>query len=201
MTETPRRNAPLALKPDEFRRTGHALVEAIAAFLESMADRPVTQAESQAQVRAALDADARLPEHGSDLETLVTSTANLLFDHSLFNGHPRFYGYITSSPAPVGILGDFLAAAVNANVGAWQLSPMASEIEAQVVRWIAELVGYPRECGGLLLSGGNMANFTALPAALAAHDGAMRARGRASSEHGQLRIYASAETHTWLYKA
>ena len=52
--------------------------------------------------------------------TLLDEAADLLFGHSLFNGHPRFFGYITSSPAPIGALGDLLAAAVNPNVGAWR---------------------------------------------------------------------------------
>src|SRR6185503_18314752 len=96
---------------------------------------------------------------------LVNDTGDLLFNHSTFNGHPRFLGYITSSPAPIGMLGDFLAAAVNQNVGGWKLSPMATEIEAQTVRWIAELIGFPADCGGLLVSGGNMANLVCLMAA------------------------------------
>ena len=96
---------------------------------------------------------------------LLERTAQLLFDHSLFNGHPRFFGYITAPPAPIGILGDFLAAAVNPNVGAWTLSPAATEIESQTVRWIAALIGYPVDCGGLLVSGGNMANLVCFMAA------------------------------------
>ena len=59
----------------------------------------------------------------------------------------------------VGILGDFLASALNPNVGAWTLSPAATEVESQTVRWIAELIGYTRDCGGILVSGGNMANL------------------------------------------
>ena len=107
---------------------------------------------------------------------LLERTAQLLFDHSLFNGHPRFFGYITASPAPIGILGDFLAAAVNPNVGAWMLSPAATEIESQTVRWIAELIGYPADCGGLLVSGGNMANIVCFLAARAAKRRLERAR-------------------------
>ena len=88
-----------------------------------------------------------------------------VFAHSLFNAHPRFFGYITSSPAPIGILGELLAAALNPNVGAWRLSPAATEVEAQTVRWIAELIGFPVESAGLLVSGGNMANIVCLMAA------------------------------------
>jgi glutamate/tyrosine decarboxylase-like PLP-dependent enzyme len=118
------------------------------------------------------------------------------------NGHPRFFGYITSSPAPIGMLADLLAAAVNANVGAWRLSPVATEIEAQAIRWIAELIGFPAACGGLFVSGGNMANFVGLLAARAAAAGwDVRKEGLRGPASGPLRVYASTETHTWIQKA
>ena len=115
---------------------------------------------------------------------------------------PRFFGYITAAPAPIGMLGDLLAAAVNPNVGAWTLSPAATEIESQTVRWIAELIGYPADCGGLLVSGGNMANFVGFLAARAAKSGwDVRERGVAGEPGRRLRVYGSAETHTWIQKA
>ena len=195
------RDAPLRMQPDEFRRAGHALVDTIAGFLDSLPQRPVTSSESPHDVQAALRADEGLPEEGSDAAELLDEASRLLFDHSLFNGHPRFFGYITSSPAPIGMLGDLLAAAVNANVGSWRLGPMATEIEAQTVRWIAELVGYPTTCGGLLVSGGNMANMVPLFAARTAAAGwDIRATGVAGQDARRLRVYASAEAHTWLQK-
>jgi aromatic-L-amino-acid/L-tryptophan decarboxylase len=184
----------------EFRSLGHDLVDRIAAFLGSLRGRPVTPAESPEDVRAALDSARGLPELGRDPGALLGDAARLLFEHSLFNGHPRFYGYITSSPAPIGMLADFLASAVNANAGAWKLSPMATEIEAQVVRWLAQFIGYPPGCGGLLVSGGNMANLTCFLAARAAQaDWDVRKQGVAAGP--RLCVYASVETHTWLQKA
>jgi glutamate/tyrosine decarboxylase-like PLP-dependent enzyme len=198
----PAREAPLAIDPEEFRKLGHALVDSVAAFMESLPRRPVTTGESPGGIRALLDAERPLPSAGTDAGDLLRSAAALLFEHSLFNGHPRFFGYITSSPAPIGVLGDFLAAAVNANVGAWTLSPVATEIEAQAVRWVAELTGYPRECGGLFVSGGNMANCVGLIAARAsAADWDVRRAGVAAPASRPLRVYASAETHTWIQKA
>jgi aromatic-L-amino-acid/L-tryptophan decarboxylase len=196
------RDAPLAMDPEEFRRLGHDLVDALAGFLGSVPGRPVTTGESPGSVRELLGAERPLPERGADAGELLGSTAELLFEHSLFNGHPRFFGYITAPPAPIGMLGDFLAAAVNANVGAWRLGPVATEIEAQAVRWIAELIGYPRDCGGLFASGGNMANVVALLAArAAAADWDVRRLGLNVPVARPLRVYASAETHTWVQKA
>ena len=132
---------------------------------------------------------------------LMEEAASLLFDHSLFNGHPKFLGYITSSPAPIGMLGDLLSASVNPNLGAWALSPIATEIEMQTVRWLAEMVGYPVDCGGILVSGGNMANFIGFLAARHATAGwSIREEGLRAGG-GPLRVYVSAKTHTWIEKA
>ncbi|MBZ5577374.1 MAG: aspartate aminotransferase family protein [Acidobacteriia bacterium] len=194
------RAAPLDMTGDQFRSLGHDLVDRIADFLASIRTHPVTRAESPEEVRSALSANRALPEEGRDPQSLLREAAALLFEHSTFNGHPRFYGYITSSAAPIGMLADLLASAVNANVGAWRLAPIATEIEAQVIRWLAQFIGYPADCGGLLLSGGNMANLTCFLAARAAQAGwDVRRQGVASGP--RLCVYASAETHTWIQKA
>jgi aromatic-L-amino-acid decarboxylase len=194
-----KRGAPLAMRPQEFRALGHELVDRIAAFLESLPERRVTPGESPSDVRQALGAGSPLPQRGADPAVVLNRAADLLFEHSLFNGHPRFWGYITSSAAPIGALGDLLAAAVNPNVGAWLLSPMASEIEAQTIRWVAEMLNYPTECGGLFVSGGNMANFVCFLAARQAKAGwDVRAKGMSCGT--RLRVYCSTDTHTWIQK-
>lgn len=196
------RHVPLALTADEFRRIGHGLVDAVAEILSTYRDRPLTPDESPAELKALIGGDRRLPGHGESPGALIESSVQLLRDHSLFNGHPRFFGYITSSPAPIGILADMLAAAINPNLGLWRLSPIATEIEQQAVRWVAELIGYPVDCGGLFVSGGNMANTVALYAArAAAADWDIRAAGVSGSGARALRVYASGETHTWIHKA
>jgi aromatic-L-amino-acid/L-tryptophan decarboxylase len=193
------RQAPLAMSSEEFRELGAQLIDRIAGFLESLPGRPVTAAESPADVRHALAADRSLPQQGVDAAQLLHHAADLLFDHSLLNGHPRFWGYITSSAAPIGALGELLAAAVNPNVGAWLLSPMASEIEGQTIRWVAEMLRYPVDCGGLFVSGGNMANFVCFLAARQAKAPFdVRTKGMDGT---RLRAYCSKETHTWIQKA
>ena len=195
------RKAPLEMPPGEFREIGHRLVDQIADRLAKLPDGLVTPDESPADVRRALGAEQTLPPAGTDAGRLVSEATELLFDHSLFNGHPRFFGYITSSPAPIGMFGDFLAAALNQNVGAWRLAPLATEIEGQAVRWIAELIGFPTSCGGLLVSGGNMANFVCFLAARAAKAPWDVRKEGLSREGRPLLVYASMETHTWIQKA
>ncbi len=152
------------MSPSEFRKAGYRLIDQVAELLCTLPERPVAPNETPRTLRALLGSHS-LPEQGRDASSLLDEAADLLFNHSVFNGHPRFMGFITSSAAPIGALGEMLSAAVNPNVGSSLLAPMATEIEAQVVRWIAEMIGYPPDCGGLLVSGGNMANFVCFLAA------------------------------------
>ncbi len=195
------RLAPLEMSPSEFRKVGSQLVEQIAEFLCTLPDGSVAADESPADIRRALGTGA-LPEDGIEAKDLLGEAADLMFQHSTFNGHPRFMAVITSSPAPIGVLGDLLAGAVNQNVGSWPLAPMGTEIEAQTIRWIAEMIGYPTDCGGLLVSGGNMGNFVGFLAARKAKaTWDVGTSGMMGKNSRQMRVYTSSETHDWIHKA
>jgi len=194
------RTTPLTMDAEKFRELGHRLVDQLAERLAAIPAGPVTRDVAPSVLRRALAVGGPLPERGADAGALLDRAVRLLFEHGLFNAHPRFFGYITAPPAPIGVLGDFLAAAANPNCGAWRLSPAASEIESETVRWIAELIGYPTDCGGIMVSGGNMANFVCFFAARAARAG-WDVRTRGAGAGPPLRVYGSAETHTWISKA
>ncbi|HEY2727649.1 MAG TPA: aminotransferase class V-fold PLP-dependent enzyme [Parafilimonas sp.] len=194
------REKPIEINKEEFKKVGHRLVDSIADFIDSIANRPVTTGESPKQLQAILG-NASLPENGTASAELFTRATDLLFDHSLFNGHPKFFGYITSSPAPVGALADFLAAAVNPNVGANILSPMATEIEKQTIKWLAEFIGVPTSYGGILVSGGNVANFTAFLAARTVKAPKTIKENGIDNASQKLTVYCAKTTHTWIEKA
>ncbi len=187
------------LSPDEFRVAGKALVDRIADFLATIGDQPVAPDTTPAEVRARLGADAPVPRVGSPAGDVLQHAADVLLSGSTLNGHPRFFGYITSSASPIGALADMLAASLNANCGAWALSPVATEIERQTVRWVAELIGFPTDSGGIMVSGGNVANLVCFIAATRDRAQAdLRKHGVNSG--GRMLVYASSEVHTWLEK-
>src|SRR5690242_2193941 len=90
--EAKSRTSPLEMTEEQFRSLGHDLVDRIASFLGSLPERAVTPAETVDQVRAAFDVARNLPEQSAESDALLQRTADLLFDHSLLNGHPAFYG-------------------------------------------------------------------------------------------------------------
>ena len=188
------------INEDEFKKVGHQLIDAIAKFISNIKEKPVTTGETPKQILQILG-NSHLPEEGVAVADIIAKSANLLMEHSLLNGHPKFFGYITSSPTPIGALADLLAASVNPNVGANILSPMATAIEKQTVQWLGEFIGIASGYGGLLVSGGNMANFTAFLAARTAKaPGDLKENGLANGEN-EMVFYCSKATHTWIEKA
>ncbi|WP_010230896.1 pyridoxal phosphate-dependent decarboxylase family protein [Gillisia marina] len=193
------RETPIEISKKEFKKVGYQLIDKIAEFLETVSEGPVTAGKTPKQLQELLGT-SKLPEDGTSTEALMAKTTELLLNHSLFNGHPKFLGYITSSPAPIGVLADLLAASVNPNVGAQILSPIATEIEKQTVKWLAEFIGVSSDYSGLLVSGGNMANFTGFLAGRNAKAPKnIKEDGLFGSD--KLRIYCSKTTHTWVEKA
>src|SRR5215204_1354877 len=108
----------------------------------------------------------QLPEEGVGLDSLARACAEVV-RHSRQNGHPRMFGYVASPATPVGAFASLLAAALNSNVTSWRSAPAPTEVERTVVGWLAEMIGFKARgvnetCGGLLTSGGSMANLNAL---------------------------------------
>ncbi|MDQ6903479.1 MAG: pyridoxal-dependent decarboxylase [Bacteroidota bacterium] len=194
------RESPIEITKEEFRKVGYQLIDTIANFIETIDEKRVTTGETPKQIQTILG-NASLPEDGTSVSELFSRTTDLLLGHSLLNGHPKFFGYITSSPTPIGALADLLASAVNPNVGANILSPMATAIEKQTVKWLAEFIGISPNCGGILVSGGNMANITAFLAARTAKAPKNIKEDGLGNTHGEMVLYCSKATHTWVEKA
>lgn len=173
---------------------------------------PETSAERVAELFA-----RELPVEPVGLEALARDCGEVL-RHSRQNGHPRMFGYVASPAAPAGAYATLLASALNSNVTSWRSAPSATAVEKAVVRWLAEIIGYARSgvnesCGGLLTSGGSMANLNALFVAhraksreFAKDDGA-REDSRDPSRAGlwdagsPMTLYASDQIHLSIPKA
>jgi len=194
------RKNPIEINKKEFQELGYQLIDKIADFMDSIDEKPVTTTKSPSELQKLLG-DNSLPEEATPAAELLFKTTNLLFNNSLLNGHPKFLGYITSSAAPLGALADLLAATINPNVGAQILSPIATEIEKQTIKWLAEFIGVSPSYGGILVSGGNMANFTAFLAARTAKAPKTIKEYGISNTSDKLTIYCSKTTHTWVEKA
>src|SRR5262249_58474453 len=108
---SPRESAAPALDPAEFRRLGHRAVDLVADYLEGIRHRPVFRPMTPDE-RAEL-LSLPLPAHGRPGAALLDDAERLVLPHPMGNGHPRFFGWVNSPPAPMGVLAELIAAAVD----------------------------------------------------------------------------------------
>jgi glutamate/tyrosine decarboxylase-like PLP-dependent enzyme len=183
-----------ALPAAELRALAHRLVDDYCDSLGSLAREPVWQAMPE-EVRARLAGG--LPRLGLGLARAYEAFARDVRPYRYGNIHPRFFGWVNGSALPAGVLADFLASAMNSNVGGFDQSAVA--VEEQVLAWLRELFEHPRDGDGILTSGGSLANLLGLAAARHAHAPEARERGLAGGP--RLTLYGSVETHNSVDKA
>src|SRR5437588_2322642 len=119
----------------------------------------------------------------------------------MYPGHPRFMAYVSGAGTVPGAAAELLAAGINPNLGGFQLSPAATEIELHLMRWFARQFGLTAEAaGGLMVSGGAMATFVALKAARD-HQAGLDVRAGGVAAGGPYAFYASTEVHVTTQRA
>jgi len=184
------------LPPEEVRRIGRLAADAIAEHRARLEERPVF-----GKIGAAAPLfEGPAPEEGVPFEETLDFVREHVLPFPMGNSHPRFYGFINATADPIGVVADSLAAAMNPNC--WGGDHAAIHVEKQVISWIAAAVGFPADAEGLLVSGGSMANFTALAAARRAMTpGNVREDGLAGADRPVLTVYASDQVHACVDKA
>ncbi len=168
--------------PDEMRRSGYAVVDAIIDRWTSLDDGPAWQGATRDVTGPLLDGPPS--EEGCDLDQLL---AKVLADVMPLAGridHPRFLGFIPSSPTWTSVLATFLIGGYNVFQGTWLESSGPSQIELTVTDWFRQWMGYPDSGGGLFTSGGSAANLIAIVAAR-----------EAAGNPDRGTVYLSAQTH------
>lgn len=180
----------------EFRSMGHRMVDRIADYLKDVEQLPLFPDVTPEFVDGLFAGDA--PRAPSSPERVLAVLEERLFPYCTHVNHPGYFGLITPTPTPVGILGDLLASALNQNLGAYSIGPSAVAMERRVVRWLTDLSGYGPGAGGFLTSGGTMANFVGLKLARDAVSG-NRSQHQGLREPGA--VYVSEERHVSIDKA
>lgn len=154
------RSSSLDITDEELSALATRAVALVADYFARGTELPIFPAQTAAEIAAQLNAP--LPLAGPDELDALFADCGRIIANSRQSGHPRFFGYVASPATPIGAFADLIASALNQNVPAWRSAPAATHVEQTVVRWLAQLIGYADGAGGLLTSGGSMANLNAL---------------------------------------
>jgi aromatic-L-amino-acid/L-tryptophan decarboxylase len=173
------------------RSLAHRMVDDAFDDLTRLRDRPVWRPMPES---LAPTFETPAPRVGTSVQAAYDRYRTDVQPYLMGNDHPRFWGWYMGNGTMVGALGAFLAAASNPNLGGGNHA--AVRVEQQVVRWCAELLGFPLDAGGLLVSGASMANLVGWTVARHVHAGVdVRAEGVAAMPE-PLVAYASVEVHS-----
>jgi len=189
----------LALPTQDFRDMAAAAVDFLASYFDSLDHRAVMVPTTSRAIRERIDEP--LPVAGADFSELLDTVRDVICQYIRHSAHPRMFGYVASPGTAVTAVGHMIAAAMNINVTAWRSAPPAADLERLTIDWLREMLGYPATAGGLLLSGGSMANFAALGAARSAKAGVDVVRDGVAAAGRRMCVYVSEESHYSVAKA
>jgi len=182
---------------DEIRRVGYLVVDLIAQHLTEIDDEPAFVPMPPSAAARALATPP--PAHGASPDDLLREFRDTIEPYPFGNGHPRFWGWVNSPPAVMGVFADALAAAMNPSCAGGNHA--AIYVERQVIAWLREMLGFPADAMGLLVSGGSMATLTALAVARHVKSGVdVRAAGLQAATQ-PFAFYMTDQGHTCARKA
>ncbi len=172
------------------RNLGYRVVDMIVEHYETLRDKPVTRVADRPTLELLLREP--IPEMGTDFYTLLDQIQHDVLGNIMHLDHPRFFAYVPSPSNFVSVMADALATGFNVFSGSWLVASGAAEIELVTIDWLCQLCGLPETAGGSFVSGGSIANLTAL--AVARH---IKLKG----SHKQAIVYCSDQTHSSIRRA
>ena len=151
---------PLEPNADEMRRLVDEAMRRIVAHVESLPTQPAINVDGATEYARTLIEP--LPQHGQSFGSLLDFLFNDAIPRSFNAAGPGYLAYVPGGGLFHSAVADLIADAVNRYVGVCAAAPALVQLETNVVRWFCEILGFPQGSGGVLTSGGSLANFTAV---------------------------------------
>ena len=145
---------------DSMRKLAHQMVDDMMDYLQHIKEEPVWKKFPQ---KAKDYLQQPIPLQPESAEKIYADFKENILPYTKGNIHPRFFSWVEGTGTPMGVMAEMLAAAMNPNVGIGEHAAMY--VDYQVVEWCKQMMNYPPSASGILLSGGSMANITALAVA------------------------------------
>ncbi len=182
--------APLQLSHEDMKALGTQALDLVIEHFETNRENAVAVTIPRAETEQMLRTP--LPETATPVRELIDILARDVFPNALKSDHPRFYAFVPSPTNFVSVIGDLLISGHNLFAGHWMAASAAGQIEINVIDWLNELVGFPAKAGGgILVSGGSMANLSAIATAR---------ESRLGGPNEKAIVYCSDQTHSSMAK-
>lgn len=188
----------LDIDPEEIRQIGYQSVDLMVDYFKNIRKGTILPSKTYKQIKKLIIEP--LPNNEQSPARVISECQKKIIDNSVKIGHPRLLGWIVASGTVIGTFADAIASAINQNVALSGVA-MATSIELLVIEWIKEILGYDSNAAGILLSGGSMANFTALAVARNSKaDYNVKTQGMNQTNKNMV-LYVSEQVHMCIPKA
>ena len=148
------------MRPEEFRRHAHALVDWMADYLRDVGTFPITPDVAPGDIRARLPDDP--PLDAEPFEALFDDFRRIIVPGMTHWNHPGWFAYFPCNNSPASILGEMLTATMGAQGMSWATSPAATELEQVVMDWLRQMIGLPPAYAGVIQDTASTATLVAL---------------------------------------
>src|SRR5215212_1224490 len=187
------------MSAEEFRRHGHALIDWIGDYFESIETRPVL---AQVKPRELIEQlPSAPPATGEPMEAILADVDRLIVPALTHWNHPSFFAYFATSASAPGILGELLTAAFDVKAMLWRTSPAAIELEQVALDWLRQLMGLDAGLDGIIYDTASVASMHAIAAAREALNLRIREDGMSGrADLPLLRLYVSEQAHSSIEK-
>jgi aromatic-L-amino-acid decarboxylase len=187
------------MTPEEFRRTGHRLIDWIADYRATVEVRPVMAQTSPGQIKARLPASP--PEQPEAFDEIIKDLDQIVVPGITTWQHPRFFGYFPSNALLSSVLGDYVSTGLGVIGLAWQSSPALTEVEEVAADWMRQMLGLSAGWSGVINDTASTSTLVALLCARERSSNYSLSRGGLQAEAQPLVVYASAQSHSSVEKA
>ncbi|WP_313738696.1 DOPA decarboxylase [Pseudomonas sp.] len=187
------------MTPEQFRQYGHQLIDLIADYRQTVAERPVMAQVEPGYLKAALPKAA--PQQGEPFEAVLEDVQRLLMPGLSHWQHPQFYGYFPSNGTLSSVLGDFLSTGLGVLGLSWQSSPALSELEETTLDWVRQALGLSGQWSGVIQDTASTSTLVALICARERTSGYALTAGGLQAQAKPLIVYVSAQAHSSVDKA
>lgn len=186
------------MKPEEFRKHAHALVEWMAGYMENVGKYPVKSQVKPGEIFGQIpDQPPLKPE---SFETLMEDFDKIIMPGITHWQNPDFFAYFPANNSPASILAEMMIATLGAQCMIWETSPAAAELEEKMMNWLRDMIGLPSGFEGVIQ---DSASTATLAAVLTARERATNflINNEGAAKAGTLRVYCSEQTHSSADKA
>ena len=187
------------MKPEDFRKHAHELVEWMAGYMENVEKYPV---KSQVRPGEIFDSIPDIPpENRESFDSLMSDLDKIIMPGISHWQSPNFYAYFPANTSPASILAEMIISTLGVQAMIWETSPAATELEEKMMNWLKTMTGLPGEFEGVIQDSASTATLTAILSAREKSTAYMSNEQGLASVSKLLRIYCSDQTHSSVDKA